>query len=63
MIKLLHLELHDDCNNCPYCRFSNINHDYYCTNDYAPQDAPAHPLLESFPDWCPLPTWKDGDKF
>lgn len=63
MIKLLHLELHDYCNGCPY------KNDNWCT--YTPNreidkikgGSHYHLSIYPIPDWCPLPTYVEGDKF
>ncbi len=66
MIKLLHLELHDTCEDCPYF-YENINNEDFgcdpiCNN---PDCWETYLDLDDlkFPKWCPLPTWKPGDKF
>jgi hypothetical protein len=60
MIKLLHLEIHDTCEKCPYCRWSEICHEWYCDNNYK---VSVTSLLKEIPEWCPLQTWVEGDKF
>jgi len=52
MIKLLHVELQDYCDNCPYLRDSDE-----CSNldtTHLHLDVKDGRVL--IPDWCPLPT-------
>lgn len=74
MIKLLHLEITDFCERCPYCRFDNEWGDYDCWNEDCPKN-PKHPGSLAhldrnqsnshipIPDWCPLPGYRDGGRF
>lgn len=58
MIKLLHLELHDTCEECPYydARWNSCR-------EYDREIEIDEVKGVVFPDWCPLQTWVDGDKF
>jgi hypothetical protein len=62
MIKILHLELHDYCNGCPF------RNDNWCTNSpnreidkikCGSRSRSIYPI----PDWCPLSTWAMEIKF
>ena len=67
MKKLLHLEIEDSCENCPYCRYNphySMSHDsgYDCENDNALRGRIANDWELSskiktlkIPEWCPLP--------
>jgi hypothetical protein len=63
MIRLLHLEITDTCGDCPYCTYSNIDHEYFCDNQDTSHSVDTTSLLNSIPEWCPLPEYVEGGKF
>ena len=77
MVKLMHYEFHDNCKGCPYLRYDEYDFVYKddgwdCNNpDIKPIRDDTRILNTSdfyqdkfppFPDWCPLPIWKEQDE-
>lgn len=55
MIKLLHLEITDTCESCPY---------YDTDWDFCLKiDKETRTMKYGIPEWCPLPEYEDGGKF
>lgn len=67
MIKLLHLEITDTCKSCPYLHYNNEWAEYHCDRLNKQFDFDLHESKyiweKGIPEWCPLPEYKDGDKF
>jgi len=59
MIRLLHLEITDVCELCP---FYDIDWDL-CKNMGKEIKSPRKGAVGKIPDWCPLPEYIEGGKF
>ncbi len=59
MIKLLHLEITDTCEGCPYLD----KEWFYCTAYQMEIKTSRLFIFPKIPIWCPLPTYEEGGKF
>jgi hypothetical protein len=66
-MKIVHIEIKDNCEECPYLRFDPEWGSWDCKlgehffiHDL---DRRKYEWEIGIPDWCPLPEYKEGGKF